>query len=160
MNAQQNAFFQLAVPAAQRTQRKYGVPASITIAQAILESGWGQSKLALECNNFFGIKDADHCDYKEFPTREDNGGAHIEIARFESYKTPADCFAEHARLLLTRRYAPAMAVRNDPAKFAAQLQACGYSTNPNYASSLMRLVEQYDLTQYDIAPETPAKEQA
>ncbi len=56
MNAQQNAFLKMAVPGAQAAQKKWGVPASVTIAQAILESGWGASSLAKQANNFFGIK--------------------------------------------------------------------------------------------------------
>jgi flagellum-specific peptidoglycan hydrolase FlgJ len=166
MNAQQNAFLKIVIPAAQAAQSEYGIPAAVTIAQAILESsnkkGWGQSSLALQANNFFGIKDSDHESYMEFVTKEDNGGAHLETARFEKYASIADCFIAHARLLAgSKRYRPAMAVKTDPAKFAAAVQRCGYSSNPNYAQSLMRLMAQYDLTQYDtqqnIQPAAPAE---
>lgn len=161
MNAEQNAFLKMAVPAAQYTHKTYGVPASITIAQAILESGWGRSSLARECNNFFGVK-AEHNaapgSYEEFPTTEFVDGARVSIdAAFAKYPSPTLGFAAHARLLaLAPRYRAAMAVASEPERFAQQLQACGYSTNPFYAQSLMQLVKEFDLTQYDIQPDPPA----
>lgn len=167
MNAQQNRFLQTVVPAAQAAQRKWGVPASITIAQAILESsnnlGWGQSQLAREYNNYFGIKAAHNAapnTYVELPTHEYVNGAEVtEEAEFVRYADPGQSFEAHARLLvLASRYRPAMAVRNDPAAFACQLQACGYSTSPTYASGLCRLIRIYDLTQYDVPPDDPAQE--
>lgn len=164
MNQQQSDFLRDVVPAAQSSQRVYGVPASITIAQAILESGWGQSALARQCNNFFGIKAAAHAEpesYQEFPTTEFVDGRRTQVmAAFAKYPSPAMCFAAHARLLaLAPRYKPAMLVRNDVMAFAQHLQICGYSTNPNYASSLMALVKEYDLTQYDVQqPEPPANQ--
>lgn len=162
MTAEQCEFLKTAVRAAQYAQRSYGVPASITIAQAILESGWGKSALATECNNFFGIKASNTLDpetYEQFPTHEYVNGQLVGIlAAFRRYASPDLCFGAHARLLaLADRYRPAMAVRGDPAAFARALQRCGYSTNPNYASLLTELVEEFDLTQYDLQPEPPAQ---
>src|SRR5579883_1786705 len=161
MNQQQSDFLQSVVPAAQSSQRVYGVPASITIAQAILESGWGQSALAKQCNNFFGIKAMAHAapdSYEEFPTTEFVDGRRTSVmAAFSKFPSPGMCFAAHARLLaLAPRYRAAMAVRNDVMDFARQLQRCGYSTNPDYAALLMSLVKEHDLTQYDVQPEPPA----
>jgi len=163
MNQQQSDFLRNVVPAAQSSQRVYGVPASITIAQAILESGWGQSALAKQCNNYFGIKATANAlpdSYEEFPTIEFVDGRRTSVmAAFAKYPSPAMCFAAHARLLaLAPRYKAAMAVRNDVLAFAGQLQRCGYSTNPDYAALLMSLVKEYDLTQYDIQPEPPANQ--
>jgi flagellum-specific peptidoglycan hydrolase FlgJ len=169
MNAQQNAYMQLTVPLAQAAQKKWGVLSCISEAQSILESsnrqGWGQSELARVDNNFFGIK-AEHLDdpntYCEFRTPEFIDGKPTTIvAKFERYYEPAESFDDHARLLATaKRYAPAMAVRNDPMAFAQQLQLCGYSSSPTYAAALVRLIEMYDLTQYDIQPDGPAAAQA
>lgn len=168
MNALQNEFMKMAVPLAQSAQKRWGVPASVTIAQAILESsderGWGQSDLARECNNFFGIK-AGHGaapdTYKVFSTHEYvHGQLETVPAEFVRYEDPAGSFDAHARLLaIAPRYRAAMAVCHDPAAFAAQLQACGYSTNPKYAQGLMAIVRDYDLTQYDIPPSPPAQAQ-
>jgi len=154
MNELQSAFLKMAVPAALETQRLLGVPASITIAQAILESGWGQTGLAKKANNFFGIKATDHVapdSYIELPTREVIYGHNVEeLAKFARYATPTDSFKAHAVLLAqSSRYQPAMAVRLDAAQFAAELRKCGYSTNPVYEQSLMKLVNEFDLTQYD-----------
>jgi flagellum-specific peptidoglycan hydrolase FlgJ len=161
MNQQQSDFLRNVVPAAQSSQRVYGVPASVTIAQAILESGWGQSALAKRCNNFFGIKAAASAapdGYEEFPTTEFVDGRRTQVmAAFAKYPSPAMCFAAHARLLaLTPRYRAAMQARGDVGGFAQQLQRCGYSTNPDYAALLMELVKEYDLTQYDVPPDPNA----
>ena len=166
MNAQQNAFLRLTVPMAQAAQRKYGVPASVTIAQAIIESsnalGWGKSQLAREANNFFGIKATDQKNpdhYIELATHEVLKN-HIELieAKFARYEDPAESFEAHARLLaVAHRYEPCMATANDPELFCMRLQQCGYSTNPSYGVTLYKLIKDYDLTQYDVPPEPPAK---
>ncbi len=168
MTSQENEFLKTIVPAAQFSQRMCGVPASITIAQAILESGWGKSELAREGNNYFGIK-AIHAagigaagSYIEFNTAEYEHGVRVTIpADFAKFRTVTGGFISHARLLaIAPRYKPAMAVRGNPAKFAEQLQACGYSTNPNYAASLMQLVNEFDLTQYDAPPALGPQQEA
>jgi flagellum-specific peptidoglycan hydrolase FlgJ len=168
MNEQQNAFLQKIVVPAQSAQKKWNVPASISIAQAILESsnksGWGQSSLALEANNYFGIK-ALHVDqpntYVAHLTHEYlNNHLDLVEAKFQRYASIADSFEAHARLLATaRRYRPAMADCQNPGAFALQLEACGYSTSPEYAEMLQRLIRIYDLTQYDVPHDTPAKAQ-
>lgn len=163
MNSKQMLFLRSVYAAAQASMRAFGVPASVTIAQAILESGWGTTGLALRANNFFGIKAFAHSDpdqYIEFPTAEYVNGQRVMVeADFAKYLSPQDSFVAHARLLAcAARYAPAMAVRTDPESFARALQACGYSTSPTYASMLIALMQEFDLTQYDIAPPaaTPA----
>lgn len=163
MTAEQSEFLKIVVPAAQAAQQRYGVLASITIAQAILESGWGKTQLARECLNYFGIKATPHYtapdSYEEFPTHEYVNGKEVLItASFMKYASLDVCFAAHARLLARAdRYKAAMAVRNDAAAFARALQVCGYSTNPSYAGLLMDLVHEFDLTQYDLQPEPPAQ---
>ena len=145
------------VAAAIASQQATGVPASITIAQAILESGWGQTGLAKKANNYFGIKavaDLVPERYIELPTHEVvNGHSVEERARFARFATIEDGFRAHALLLSqTFRYQPAMQCKNDAAQFAEALQRCGYSTNPKYAETLMQLVREFDLTQYDVQP--------
>lgn len=154
MNAKEQAFLSSVVPAAQATMKVSGVPASVTVAQAILESGWGSSGLAEQANNYFGIKAehlADAETYCEFPTAEYVNGQRVTIdAKFEKYPTVTDCFEDHAALLSqAKRYAPAMAVKSNAEQFAAELQACGYSTSPTYAAMLTTLIKEFDLEQYD-----------
>ncbi len=105
MNAQQHAFLKLVVPPAQAAQKKWGVPASVTLAQAIFESsnhdGWGQSQLAREYENYFGIKAehlADPNTYVELLTDEyvNNRPEDVE-AKFERYPSIADSFDDHGR---------------------------------------------------------------
>lgn len=169
MNEAQSTFLKMVVPAAQASQKLSEIPASITIAQAILESGWGQSALARQANNFFGIKAAAHLapdQYAEFPTSEFvDGRRKAVMAAFAKYASPADSFAAHTRLIAgSARYQPAMAVAHNPGQFAYALQQCGYSTlqdargNPIYAIRLLQLVGEFDLTQYDLppTPEAPA----
>jgi flagellum-specific peptidoglycan hydrolase FlgJ len=161
----------MVVPAAQKMQAKAAIPASITIAQAILESGWGQSQLALEANNYFGIK-ADYRNlnpYVEFPTHEWMlGKEHVVMAHFARYDSPLDSFEAHAMLIAhASRYQAAMQHCGNPVFFAVCLQDAGYSTSrdqhgcPDYALRIVRLIDQFDLTQYDIRPQDgPAKEVA
>ncbi|MDR5730584.1 MAG: glucosaminidase domain-containing protein, partial [Terriglobia bacterium] len=135
MNELQSTFLKIAAPAAMASEATTGVPASITIAQAILESAWGRSGLARRANNFFGIKAALHAapdGYIEMPTCEIVNGHTVEgEAKFARYASVADSFKAHGLLLMqAARYAPAMAARNDPMAFASALQRCGYSTNP------------------------------
>lgn len=153
------------VPAAQQAQRKSGIPASVTLAQCILESGWGTSGLAKSAHNYFGIK-ATHLDvpesYIELPTSEFyQGRSVVEHARFEKYFDAADSFEEHARLLSTAaRYRAAMGACAQPNRMAYCLQAAGYSTNPKYAQLLIDLMHGYDLYAYDaLPPDDPAKAQ-
>lgn len=161
MTEQQNNFFKMAVPAAQESQCATGVPASITIAQAALESGWGASQLSRRANNYFGIK-IDHFGapdtYIEMPTEEYIQGRSIEeLQPFARYTTVAAAFSAHGYLLSKApRYAVAMADRTDAARFALDLERCGYSTDPDYAFKLMQIVREFDLTQYDILPDGPA----
>jgi flagellum-specific peptidoglycan hydrolase FlgJ len=147
------------VPAAQVCATRYGVPASVTLAQWIVESSWGMSQLAKNANNYFGIKRnlASAEQYVEMPTAEYVSGQRVMIeAQFAKYPAPLQSFTAHAMLLsLARRYQPAMKVADQPLLFAQQLQACGYSTSPTYGAMLQGFIREYNLTQYDIQP--PAK---
>lgn len=146
---EQAAFLAFAVPAAQASQRKWGVPASVIIAQAILESGWGKRALG---NNYFGIKAGRNQAYVEFTTHEyRNAIREKQTDKFRAFAAPAESFDAHGRLLSqSKRYKPAMAKAHDPFAFAIELQVCGYATDPNYAKHLAALMEQHKLTQFDL----------
>ena len=149
MTKAQAAFIATLAPAAQQAQKEFGIPASITIAQAILESGWGKTRLAADYNNFFGIKQVDGEDsaYVAFATHEYIRGAYEVVnAKFAWYRTPADCFRAHSWLLGRKRYTPAMAAlpsltectkRLGPEDAKENPKGCGYSTNPKYGEVLM-----------------------
>jgi flagellum-specific peptidoglycan hydrolase FlgJ len=151
MTSEQQMFIDAAARSAHLSQSQYGVPASITIAQAILESGWGKSALAQQANNYFGVKAVQGHDYVDFRTTEYHSGQKdIEMAHFARYNSIADSFADHARLLATLpRYAHAMQVAGDPRAFAVAIKDGGYSTAPDYPDELMKLVDQFNLHRFD-----------
>ncbi len=146
-----NAFIDSIAADAIRNQRETGVPASVTIAQAILESGWGRSALSREANNFFGIKGTGPAGSVTMRTREVINGREIYVdAQFRRYHTPQESFADHARLFTqNRRYAEAMRHTHDAFRFAAEIHRAGYATDPEYTNKLHSLMRQYNLTQFD-----------
>ena len=123
-----------------------GVPASITLAQGILESGVGKSPLAVEANNHFGIK----C-HKEWtgPTFTMDDDEKNEC--FRKYATVLDSYLDHAAFLKSRpRYADLFKLEiTDYKGWANGLKAAGYATNPNYAPLLIKQIEELGLSQYD-----------
>jgi flagellum-specific peptidoglycan hydrolase FlgJ len=149
----QQAFIAAVAPGAIAAQQKYGVPASVTIAQAIDESGWGQSSLAAQYHNLFGIKGSGPASSVTLPTQEFEGGQWITIdAQFAAYHNDAESIAGHAQLLATSGYyGKAMADRADPDAFADDLTGV-YATDPGYGATLIGLMTRYNLYQYDTAP--------
>ena len=122
-----------------------GIPASITLAQGLLESGNGNSTLAREANNHFGIKC--NSDWKG-PTilRDDDN---IDDC-FRVYRTPEESFEDHTEFLKKKRYAFLFELdKNDYQGWAKGLKQAGYATNPRYPELLISLVERYNLDQYD-----------
>jgi flagellum-specific peptidoglycan hydrolase FlgJ len=146
----QQAFIGAVAPAAVASQRKYGVPASVTIAQAIDESGWGQSNLAVNDHNLFGIKGTGPAGSYQEPTQEyENGRLVTTTSSFRVYRSAGQSVDDHGRLLATSAYyRQAMAVRGDPNAFATALTGV-YATDPGYGAKLVGLMQQYDLYRYD-----------
>jgi hypothetical protein len=151
----QQAFISLVAPGAIAAEQRYGVPAAVTIAQAIDESGWGQSELATADHNLFGIKGAGPAGRDMQPTREYENGAWVtRTAPFRVYHNIAESIDDHGRLLATgAAYRHAMASRHLPDAFATALTGV-YATDPGYGSSLIALMRLYHLYRYDAA--TPA----
>jgi flagellum-specific peptidoglycan hydrolase FlgJ len=153
----QAAFISAIAPGAQAAQRRWGVPAAVTIAQAIEESGWGQSSLAATYHNLFGIKGTGPAGSVLLPTQEFEGGQWITIdAPFRAYHNDAESITDHAELLATSSYyTRAMADRDFPDAFANDLTGV-YATDPSYGASLISLMKLYNLYQYDV-PAAPAQ---
>jgi hypothetical protein len=148
MNVVQNEFFRNTVPAAQSSQWGFLVPASIALAQATIESGWGKSGLATKYNNYFVIKPDDHAApdiYVEMLTTEFMGGVEEHLLQpFMKYASPAECFVAHARLLaLAPRYKSAMACCDDAERcislYGFGLHLCEKCSNRSFGSSLPKL---------------------
>lgn len=138
-------------PGAIRSMQSTGVPASVTLAQAILESGWGRSGLTRQGFNFFGIKGEGPAGSITMRTREVYDGRSVYVnAAFRKYHNAAESFIDHGKMLRRMsRYAPAFRHRNDPEQFARELQKAGYATDPNYANSLISIIRQYRLDRFD-----------
>jgi hypothetical protein len=148
----QQAFINAVAPGAMATQRRYGVPAAVTIAQAIDESGWGQSMLATNDHNLFGIKGSGPAGSDVQPTEEYENGQWITTnAPFRVYHNFGESINDHGELLATSGYyTQAMANRNDPDAFANDLTGV-YATNPEYGADLINLMQHYNLYRYDAA---------
>jgi flagellar protein FlgJ len=152
-------FLRAAVPGAQQGWREYGVPASVTIAQAILESGWGRSSLSATDSNYFGIKCqngrygalATGCHVYRTSECDKAGKCFPTTASFRIYRNMADSFRDHGNFLrVNGRYQPAFSYTKDANKFIWQVWKAGYATDPNYFKKITTLMATYDLYQYDI----------
>jgi flagellar protein FlgJ len=152
-------FFQTYSGYAIDTHIKKGVPASITLAQAAIESGWAQYAPG---NNFFGIKaDANYNGpYFAADTTEYQNGAYQHItAKFRKYSSPQGSFNDHAAFLKSNsRYKNLFALNIlDFQGWAKGLQADGYATDPAYSQKIISMINLYNLTQYDNRAEQKKK---
>jgi flagellum-specific peptidoglycan hydrolase FlgJ len=157
----QQAFINQVAPGAIAAQQRYGVPASVTIAQAIDESAWGQSTLATHDHNLFGIKGTGPAGADVLPTQEYLDGQWVSVSSsFRVYHNIAESIADHARLLATSGYyTQAMADRLVPDAFANDLTGI-YATDPNYGTNLIALMRLYNLYRYDTASQHAASQHA
>ncbi|MCD7710832.1 MAG: glucosaminidase domain-containing protein [Porphyromonadaceae bacterium] len=127
-------------------QKKYRIPASITLAQGLIESGAGNSELAKMSNNHFGIKCHNSWEGKKVYHDDDAKGE-----CFRKYKNPKESYEDHA-LFLTKspRYASLFKLDiGDYKGWAHGLKRCGYATDKTYASKLIQTIELYGLHRYD-----------
>jgi len=142
-------FARLFGPVAREASKKSGVPASIILAQAALETGWGSSTIG-DAKNLFGIKGTGPAGSIRVPTEEIVNGRRVTINdNFRKYNSWQESIEDHGRLLQNSRYARAMAVKNDPDQFARELQRAGYATDPEYASKLISIMKSNNLYQYN-----------
>lgn len=126
--------------------KKYHIPASITLAQGLLESGAGKSTLARKSNNHFGIKCGSDWRGKTVSHDDDARGE-----CFRAYKHPKQSYEDHSKFLAGRpRYASLFKLKiTDYKGWARGLKKAGYATNPRYAEQLIDIIELYDLHRYD-----------
>jgi uncharacterized FlgJ-related protein len=124
---------------------KFGIPASITLAQALLESGTGNSDLAKYANNHFGIKCTTEWNGKGYYKDDDK-----KDDCFRVYNNPEESFKDHSEFLKRKRYAFLFELdKDDYGGWAKGLKQAGYATNPKYPDLLMGIIDKYDLHQYD-----------
>lgn len=128
-------------------QVKYKIPASITLAQGLLESGAGKSDLAIDGKNHFGIKCHSDWKGKRMYKSDDNPNDCFRV-----YSNVEDSYEDHALFLKRQRYNSLFNLKiTDYRGWAKGLQECGYATDKAYANKLIKLIEDYELYQYDKA---------
>ena len=131
---------------AMNNMRVHGIPASITLAQGILESGAGKGKLAMSANNHFGIKC--HTGWTGESVKHDDDAAQ---ECFRKYEHPSESYRDHSLFLTSRnRYSNLFKLDKDDYKsWAKGLKAAGYATDVKYPDKLIGLIERFELFKYD-----------
>jgi flagellum-specific peptidoglycan hydrolase FlgJ len=125
---------------------KYGIPASISLAQGLIESRAGNSKLAMENNNHFGIKCfSRHCRKGHCTNFTDD--THKDF--FRKFQNPWESWREHSKMLASGRYKKLKRYGRDYRQWAYGLKSVGYATDRTYAEKLIGIIERYDLQRYD-----------
>ena len=155
-SADQEAYIKRYKDIAMREMERSGVPASIKLAQGLLESGAGKSTLARQANNHFGIKCGRNWKGEEYYKEDDDYNSQGQLIKscFRRYRNPEASFVAHSEFLRD----PAKAFRygflfrltpTDYKAWANGLRRAGYATNPRYPQLLISLIERYNLAQYD-----------
>lgn len=151
------AYIAKAAEAAKASKKKYGVPRAVTIAQSMLESGWGRSGLTTKYNNYFGIK----CGATISPYQKGcvalasyeyvKGKKKKYVSRFRTYSSMEKSFLDHGRLLdYADRYNAAFKYPNNPDKFIREVHKAGYATDPNYSTLVINLMKKWNLHRFDV----------
>ncbi len=143
--ARVQAYLDRYAPAARAEMKEFGIPASITLAQGLLESNAGDSRLARQSNNHFGIK----CRAKCLGCTCRNYGDDTRYDMFRVFASPAESFREHSELLNSRRYRKLKSYGMNYTKWAHGLKSCGYATDKKYGHKLVTIIENLRLDRYD-----------
>ncbi len=149
----QDDFIKTIGNAAVEAYPKYRILPSLTIAQAILESGWGKSRLAKECHNYFGMKwrEGCGCDWKEYLTKEQrpDGSYYSVMARFRKYPDAKEGIEGYYKFLSGyKRYHNLIGV-TDPSMACELIRQDGWATSLKYSANLKALIAKHGLTEYD-----------
>lgn len=143
-----NAYSHIAI----REMNRSGIPASITLAQGIHESSWGKGTLSTNSNNHFGIKCKKEWRGPTFYIEDDDYvNGKLTKSCFRSYGTVEESYIDHTDFLMQNiRYQRLFKLAtNDYVGWAQGLKACGYATDPNYATKLIKTIKEYQLDEYD-----------
>lgn len=132
-----------------------GIPASITLAQALHESQYGSSELAVNANNHFGIKCKSYWEGSRYHHKDDDYDKNGILLKscFRAYNNVFDSYIDHSNFLMhTKHYQGLFKLdRSDYESWAKGLQMSGYATDPNYAKKLISYIEKYNLDKFDRA---------
>lgn len=151
MTNEQQKFIEIIAEKAMKDFKTYCILPSLTIAQAILESGWGKSELSIKANNLFGIKangwNGEIYTIKTVEHKPD-GTPYIITADFRKYNNVNESINDHSIFLLKERYRPVLKCTNYK-DAATKIRECGYATDVNYSTKLIGIIEKYNLNKYD-----------
>ena len=151
MTNEQQKFIEMIAEKAMHDFKTYRILPSLTIAQSILESGWGKSELAMKANNLFGIK-SNGWNGEIYTVKtvehEPDGTPYIITADFRKYDNVDDSINDHSIFLLKERYRPVLKCTNYIDACVA-IRECGYATDINYTQKLINIIETYNLNKYD-----------
>lgn len=152
---QHREFINKLLPETMRVKQTYNILPSITLAQAILESDWGQSELAAKYYNLFGVKAEPDQPNVELQTTEfTNGTPSLVKGRFRVYQNWDESIAAHAKLLAygtdwNREQYKNVVQTDDYQAAALALSQSGYATDPSYSQKIINIIQKYHLDQYD-----------
>ncbi|MFX3660102.1 MAG: glucosaminidase domain-containing protein [Ectobacillus sp.] len=155
---EQQQFINSIAPYAVKVMQQHNILASLTIAQAILESGWGKSELAVKGNNLFGIKGVGPAGSITIETTEhhENGTPYRTSAEFRKYHSREESLEDHTRHLLQSPRYQSIIGEKDYKRASEKIQAAGYTNDPNYPSLLIGIIERHRLYEYDNQTIVPA----
>lgn len=160
MTQEQKAFIERVGALAAADMKKSGVLASLTIAQAILESGWGKSGLTVKANALFGIKAGTSWKGRVYSTKTqecyDGVNFTTVTALFRAYDSWEESVEDHSALLTGAARYKAVVGERDYKTACRAIKAAGYATDPNYPDKLIQIIESYGLTAYDGAGQAGA----
>lgn len=160
----QEAFIRELLPAAKDNEKATGIPASVAIGQAALETGWGRSGMAQPpINSYFSIKctstPSPHqtgCVAVDSYEYDSTGNKILKTSNFRTYASVGDSLLDYGRLLSTAsRYQPAFAYLDDADQFIREVHKAGYATDPNYANTVIGIMGRYGLYRYNLLATTP-----
>lgn len=155
-NSQQEFINQIGI-LAQNDMKNTGVLASLTIAQAILESGWGKSSLSTVGKALFGIKAGTSWKGKVYNAKTQecyDGSTFVTIdAAFRAYDSWKESISDHSALLCSLSRYKDVIGETDYKKACKAIHSAGYATDPKYADKLINLIETYNLNQFDVIKE-------
>ena len=156
MNTEQKNFVKKVGTFASADMKKSGVLASLTVAQAILESAWGKSELATGGNALFGIKATKSWKGKVYckDTKECYDGVNlvdVKNAAFRAYDSWEESVEDHSTFLKANKRYKEVIGETDYKKACEAIKAAGYATDPDYVEKLVKLIEDYELTEFDEA---------
>lgn len=155
MDGSAEAFISRFAHVAQAEQAKFGIPASISLAQGLIESANGRSYLAVNGNNFFGVRSysgtgiARHDDCCTKRGLKKGSSKCRRPDKFKKYATAWESWRCHSNVLMNNRYQKRIKGSKDYKVWARALKAGGYATDPGYANKLVRIIERYQLQRFD-----------